>query len=39
MSATQDGNGYWLTACDGGIFAFGNAVFSGSNPTYGCRGT
>ena len=30
MVATSDGAGYWLTASDGGIFAFGTAVFSGS---------
>ncbi len=30
MSPTADGNGYWLVAADGGIFAFGNAPFHGS---------
>ena len=30
MSPTADGNGYWLVASDGGIFAFGNAPFHGS---------
>jgi len=30
MAATPDGGGYWLVASDGGIFAFGHAVFHGS---------
>ncbi len=30
MSSTPDGHGYWLTASDGGIFAFGDAPFRGS---------
>jgi hypothetical protein len=30
MAATPDGQGYWLVATDGGIFAFGNAGFHGS---------
>ncbi len=30
MVATPDGNGYWLVAADGGIFAFGDARFYGS---------
>jgi hypothetical protein len=30
MAATPDGGGYWLTATDGGIFNYGNAVFGGS---------
>jgi hypothetical protein len=30
MTATSDGNGYWLVASDGGIFAFGDAPFEGS---------
>jgi hypothetical protein len=30
MAATPDGLGYWLTASDGGVFAFGDAVFAGS---------
>jgi len=30
MAATRDGNGYWLVASDGGIFAFGDAGFHGS---------
>ncbi len=30
MAATPDGGGYWEVASDGGIFAFGDAVFSGS---------
>src|ERR1019366_7327052 len=30
MAATPSGNGYWLVAADGGIFAFGDAGFHGS---------
>ena len=30
MAASATGNGYWLVASDGGIFTFGDAVFSGS---------
>jgi hypothetical protein len=30
MMATPTGKGYWLVASDGGIFAFGDAVFLGS---------
>jgi hypothetical protein len=30
MAATPDGNGYWLVARDGGVFAFGTAGFFGS---------
>ena len=30
MATTLDGAGYWLVASDGGIFSFGDAVFSGS---------
>jgi len=30
MVASLDGGGYFLVASDGGIFAFGDAVFSGS---------
>jgi hypothetical protein len=30
MSPTADGEGYWLVAADGGIFAFGNARYYGS---------
>jgi len=29
MAATPDGNGYWLAAADGGIFAFGDAPYEG----------
>ena len=28
MAPTPSGNGYWLVAADGGIFAFGDAAFS-----------
>ena len=30
MAATADGGGYWLVAADGGVFAFGDARYSGS---------
>ena len=30
MAATPDGKGYWLVAKDGGVFAFGDATFYGS---------
>jgi len=30
MDTTPDGLGYWMTAQDGGVFAFGNAGFYGS---------
>ena len=30
MAPTVNGRGYWLTASDGGVFAFGDAVFRGS---------
>ena len=30
MAGTPSGNGYWLVASDGGIFAFGDARFLGS---------
>jgi hypothetical protein len=30
MAATPDGNGYWLTGSDGGVFTFGDANFFGS---------
>ena len=30
MAPTHDGQGYWLVASDGGIFAFGDAAFEGS---------
>jgi len=30
MTATPDGGGYWLVAADGGVFAFGDALFHGS---------
>ena len=30
MAVTPSGNGYWLVASDGGIFAYGDAVFHGS---------
>jgi hypothetical protein len=30
MAAGRDDGGYWLVASDGGIFAYGDAPFSGS---------
>jgi hypothetical protein len=30
MATTKAGGGYWLVASDGGIFAYGDAGFSGS---------
>jgi hypothetical protein len=30
MTATPDGQGYWLVASDGGVFSFGDASFYGS---------
>jgi hypothetical protein len=30
IAATPDGDGYWLVAADGGVFAFGTAAFYGS---------
>ncbi len=30
IAATTTGNGYWLAAADGGVFAFGDARFAGS---------
>jgi len=30
IASTPDGNGYWMVASDGGVFAFGDAPFEGS---------
>ena len=30
MAPTPDGKGYWLVGADGGVFAFGDAVYYGS---------
>ena len=30
VAATPDGNGYYLAGSDGGIFAFGDALFAAS---------
>ena len=30
IATTNDGEGYWLFATDGGVFSFGDAQFSGS---------
>ena len=35
MAPTGDARGYWLDASDGGVFAFGDAVFHGSLPALG----
>ncbi len=37
MAAMPTGGGYWLVAADGGIFAFGDGMFSctGYNPEVG----
>ena len=35
MAATRDGGGYWLIASDGGIFNYGDALFSGSAASLG----
>ena len=34
MAATPDGEGYWLVASDGGIFAYGDAQFYGSTGAF-----
>ena len=34
MAPTPDGDGYWLVASDGGIFAFGDAQFYGSTGSH-----
>jgi hypothetical protein len=30
MAATNDGQGYWIVAADGGAFALGDALYRGS---------
>jgi hypothetical protein len=35
MAATPDGGGYWFVASDGGVFNYGDAIFSGSASPYG----
>ena len=30
IAATSTGNGYWMTASDGGVFSEGDATFAGS---------
>ena len=32
---TESGNGYYLVGADGGVFAYGDAVFHGSIPALG----
>ena len=40
MVPSSDGNGYFMVAADGGVFAFGDAKFAGSCPGIGgCAGT
>jgi hypothetical protein len=40
MVPSADGHGYFMVASDGGVFAFGDAVFAGSCPGIdGCSGT
>jgi hypothetical protein len=40
MVPSADGGGYFMVGADGGVFAFGDAQFSGSCPGIGgCRGT
>ena len=29
LAPTPSGKGYWMTAADGGVFAFGDAVYHG----------
>ena len=39
MVPSLDGNGYFMVAADGGVFAFGDATFAGSCPGIGgCDG-
>jgi len=35
MAATPDGGGYWLVSANGGVYAFGDAMFAGSLPGVG----
>jgi acyl-CoA thioesterase-1 len=35
--ATPDGGGYYMLGSDGGVFAFGNAMFAGSLPALGVQ--
>ena len=37
IAPTTDGRGYWLVGADGGVFAFGDAVFHGSLPGIGVK--
>ena len=30
MDSTATGKGYWMVASDGGVFAFGDAIYRGS---------
>ena len=38
MAATPDGKGYWLVGADGGVFAFGDALYYGSMATTALNG-
>jgi GH25 family lysozyme M1 (1,4-beta-N-acetylmuramidase) len=38
VAGTPSGNGYWLVAQDGGVFAFGDAPFYGNTYTLGITG-
>jgi hypothetical protein len=38
MAATPDGKGYWLVGADGGVFAFGDAMYYGSVATTALNG-
>jgi hypothetical protein len=31
IQATDDGDGYWIVAADGGVFTYGDAPYEGSN--------
>ena len=35
MVGTEDGQGYWLVADDGGVFSFGDAVYAGNATDFG----
>ena len=39
LAATRSGHGYWMVASDGGVFAFGDAVFHGAGPQRAATGT
>jgi hypothetical protein len=39
LAAAPDGKGYWMAQSDGGVFAYGSAVFRGSAGSLALRGT